>query len=690
MEFIRIAEEEELCKACLEAGIVSVEQFRIRRRALKISEVLLDEEGHLDLKQLESVERNYDLPSYTLFDHLFAAHVKNVCRIFRGEGKAKLRFRQLSLPLANPLVENFVRYTLLKGLGDPLTKRDLSLALLSSILSFLRQSVGSCFATAPLILVQREDPLFLLEELYNFMTRGFVRRMIEGVEYKIPMSIKTGKGDLTTPLGEKGYLDPSVQFVLGSLAPKRSYHSVEALLREFFQGEELVAKQELFKAHTQSPLLKSYEYTIASFADVKVEFYKWNMYAGLGLDAKVEGGIGQTVFRYLEEALEKANKEIESASDQLGDLEREWKVQESLLRSSHTEERIRRAKRNLQFKEHEMEHLFVSREEKGEEGKVLSGFFPFFIEQLLRLFPQYFQEVYDPEMTIERGFLLEDAPSGFRLLYKHGKQDATKWSMITNEEEYQWALQDFFQLIEKDLEIVLPSEKGKKILREVLDIAIQFVRSPEFIEGASKRTSALHQEHIGGRDLKTAWCYLSGGNVDSFLKGYMPEVKEFKKWEFSPKTPLDLLLTLVEYLKDLPLKEVENFEKGALKGLLFTSPTHAFVLLPTLSPFWDFWQETSANTYTSIRDEYIGKILDWYKRNPLQNFSTLPVPPLIFADTNWRNDFFSLFPDPVTKEIALWRFEEGRLISIPSWSTQFGEGKRWAIYKNFLPCSIIR
>ena len=73
-------------------------------------------------------------------------------------------------------------------------------AVLSALLSSLRQNVGSCFATAPAILIQQDQPANFLGDMGQLLGTGRILRVYEGAEYAAPLSLSWGVGDLFRPM----------------------------------------------------------------------------------------------------------------------------------------------------------------------------------------------------------------------------------------------------------------------------------------------------------------------------------------------------------------------------------------------------------------------------------------------------------------------------------------------------------
>lgn len=595
MDFSRITEDSELCKKCYEAGILEIEQLRICRFSDFIANYVINEKGEFNENLAKEVIEKFQIKAYGEFDLAYPSHVKKILELF-FQKNIQLKLRQLSFPLANRWVERII--------GKE--KRDIGVSLLKALLIFLRQTVGSCFATAPLILVQTNEPEFLFHDLYDLVTRGFLKRVVDGVEYKVPISIKTS-----------------------------------------------------WNLEFESPLLRCYEYTVASFADAKAEVYKWNVTTALGIDTKEEGGIGEAIFKLLQEKLDLLNKEIEDLSKELFHAEDLYKTAEVFFRSAKNEDEARRLEMQAKSEAH---HFYVVKdmiEEKKEKGEKIAGFYPFFIEELLRLFPFYFQEVFDPEMQKGSGEILEDRPAGFRLLFKHGKSDPTAWTMIYQEKEYIQALEEFFRLAEVDIGYTADFKGSKEIIQEVIDVIIQSISYKSFSKNAFIRMEKIRTKQNTQMITIEPWAYISGGNLESLVSCYFGLKNQLNRRDFFPQTPLDLCIQLIEYMKDLPYQISKEFEENSMKGILMTNEVHAFVFKPGLKGFLEAWQH-SGNTYTYIRD-YIGIIA--------------------FADTNWSSDLFCFAKDEKTNQLALFRKGTFGLKPLPdSWKTYFSKTSAWTLW----------
>lgn len=602
-DILDIQQEKVEIEALIKTALQDPCQYRFLRRSRKITEFIFEKNESWDEKRAQVLLNLIDQEGMfayplSLQDGFYQNHVIKVLTLIQKSEEARLFLRRLTLPLASPFVEKMVRVSLLMTPKEKLKDKHARMALLSALLTPLRQSVGSCFATAPLIVLQNEAPERVLEDLYDLMTTGRLKKVVEGQEWKVPMSLKTGYGDLRKMVNGAGLLNqlPSVKWAFSSIGASFQEESswFPCTIEEFFSRFSKEAEIP-FKSVTEHPFLKIWEYTIASFSDFKTEFYKWNLFASLGFNHEEPGGLGEMLYQMFNRGLEEQNGKIKVLEEDLIIAEEQIRVTEILLRNAYSEEKIRRLKGELQIRERQ---FFVSKdlyEEAIEDAKQGSQFFRFFIDQFMLLFPQYFQELYDPEMYEVPADIYEDMPAGFRLVYKHGRYDPTVWTIIENKEQYIKSLADFVYMIESQLISACDWKKGKGLIPSVCTEIVNFFYDPIFLEKASERIAKLHEKHMVGVksviQKETPWAYSSGGSLTSLLKCYFGLKNEIFAEQIQAKNLSELAVFLTDLVKDLPTKKVRN--------LLLSSSTHAFSLCPDL--FRSAWEDPG-NTHTWLRD----------------------------------------------------------------------------------------
>lgn len=615
--------------------------FRHLYRARCLAFFLIDERGKLSIEKiervLEAMERE-EAPLYPngFFDKEVKKYMQEGLAFFLKEKTAISLIERLKAPLKNRFVEGLIRDSLLLKEREQVEEREMKRALLSALFFPLRQTLGSCFATAPAILIQREQKEQFLIDLVDLFSIFSIKRTFAGKEHIAPISLSWGEGDLkkSAPLSyipflyspaiievlsEVGMLDPSLSFQekgeklhkeFSSLISKQKFVNVEQFLKKVLHPLHFERGKRLFCAQVAHPLLKTWEFTLATFSDYKVEFSKWNLVNSLGLDPKEEDGIGAIIYQKIEESFNEEKKRMEKADVEYKRAVDEENTQNALLRSASSYEQARMLKATLIATEH---HLYATQDlyEKGRKrAERLSQFFSPLMNKYFEQFPHFFQEVYDVDMFEEEG-LYDDSPAGFRLIYKRGSDDPTFWKMIHSEEEYINALKNFFNLVEA--EIFLAFEEEKKLVEEITTAVIHHLMREEFLSSAFKRIKKVRGTFSRGLEKKKPWSYVSGGSLSNLLRCYYSIEGNLYEEQRVPTSPIDFCIFLIDLMKGLPHSISKSFEDQGEKGLLATSPTHAYIFKPGLFPFKEGWTD-SGFTYTWVRDQLLYPAKEFYQK----------------------------------------------------------------------------
>ena len=541
-------------------------------KTLKIADQLLSDEGELDEALLEKMVRELKrVPKSDEVEHLYRG-----LKFFQGEGRAALK--KFILPIHAPYVERLVLDTLDLQNVAKATVKHLRMAVISAVLTPLRQDIGSCFATAPAIVIQRELPGQLLADLLELIDTSRLKRT------------------LTVPLAH-------------------------------------------FKRKGGHLLLKAWEYTLASLCDYKIDFYKWNLYASLGLKHDEKGGLGPLIFQKVSDKLDETNEKIEKLQREYEGAYNRMRMSETLFKQATSESRARQIKAEASAHTSEFFSLEKMRDRAYSDSQKLAEFYKLISGAFSDAFSEYFQEVYDPDMFEAKGEIYNDSPAGFRLFYKHGRTDPSTWTPICDEEGYRAALIDFILIIRPRLQEKCDFETGKELIEEITGAIIAHVRSDLFIRTAYLRLGAMHKKtQRGSTDVKTPWSYVSGGTMQTLVRCYFSHESELKSETCYPESPQDLLIFIIDTMKGLPWKDRE-------RARLMAGPTHSFVLRPDLPLFKEAWLDDGF-TYTWVRDRLI-----------IPGRQDPKAPRLIFADTNWLNYYFGFVVNPRTGELELWRLD---------------------------------
>lgn len=588
-------------------------RFRAKQLGLRAAYLVVDDLGEPNMDRAGRLLALLEKSPFILGpgregDFMLYGHLRSCLSTLIQSKEILMILRKFSPPLCHKRAEELVRETLSPEQIRSVQTVHVRRAVLAAWFTLLRQTTGSCFATAPAILIQRGNPVRFFKDMYDLLSIGQMKRTVAGKEYAVPLSFSAPKGDLlkVTPfVGEA----PGVRAALGAVGvelkgQKIGLESVETVFRTILldhvglteedladeehlsriQMSPLVARQTgiyyapmsergkkvaewkkkfakaclTFQTFTECSLLRAWEYTIASFCDVKTEFARWNLYIGLGMHPDHKGGVGAFLYEQISERLQKCNGEINSLNSE---YEREvgaMQAIDAMIAGGVSGARVSQLKSELAAHHMTANAILEMRNQSIAKAEGLSQFFTSLLEQYDQKLQEYFQELFDPAIYSEKAIFFDDSAAGFRLFYKHGRLDASQWTSIHSGEQYVDCLREFFSAVENDL--VVPEAIGKETISEITTALIQFTRKSEFLDAALKRS-----EEIGRR---SPWDYVSGGTLQTLLMAYCNRDRPFTETKIVPHS----------------VEELFHFLKGIVRiePQLIHSPTHAFVLYPEL------------------------------------------------------------------------------------------------------------
>ncbi|HRD55704.1 MAG TPA: hypothetical protein PLC42_04830 [Parachlamydiaceae bacterium] len=597
--------------------------------------------------------------------------------------------KSVAKPYQNPGAEELVRETLALDKNTIVTDVHAKRAVFSSLLCYLRQSVGSCFGTAPAIMIHEEQPRQFVKDIIELLNTGRLKRTFGGFEYSVPLSYNWGVGDLkkrllfsdqieiektaiwfspglinaleqtslfTKEMKLKEKIEKTKELVLDAvkaIKDTKSHAWINAedilhtiLLKEYELTKEDVKNYELsqkslgaspfyvsssqpnskknsenflihyeaaktaFKILADNALLKSWEFTLASFAENKSGFTTWNLYSSLGFRSDEKGGIGEALFLALQQKLDEANRKVHDFQEEYDAAYAHVKYLETRIRTASDTEKTW-LKAEYQAKVHEFRFLEEMRDTLHTKAKRLANLFNLLTDLYLQFFPQYFQEVYDAGMQDITASRYDDSPAGFRLLFKHGRRNSAQWTRIETAEEFIEALAGFFTMTEPEIRNSYEMEGLEQEFSEIVTAIVMKIRTEEFLESSFHRMAIAHKtapiknplQNLDKIEAKP-WAYVSGGTMSTLTATYYKREQkpaEVSRWV---ESPVELLTFLVDSIKALPQKLKEEYIKNPNKSMLMTSPTHAFLLKPGFKEFRQAWQSDSF-TYTYIRDTFV-------------------------------------------------------------------------------------
>lgn len=672
-------------------------QVRNVLRTRRLANLLVNDKGETNLAVIPRLigllkQHMYSMGPNRQYDAKRQDHLLQVLTILNENKEVQRLLKNIDKPVSHRYAEQIIRDTLQLPANTPLTEAHARRAVLSAWMCLLRQNVGSCFATAPAIIIQSDQPEQFLKDIAELLNTGRLKRTFGGVEYTVPLSPSWGGGDLKKlfliPKGDDfeaseiwvspglsaafeaaGLINPeidvdekikTVKDLITSVLDIRSaaqpyvITSAEEIIKKvllkslnitlkdledyqnrpkgmLFGGllmqtgsisggkgqqcetfySQFAAAGNALKALTDNALLRAWEFSIASFAETKSQFTRWNLYSSLGLGPQDAGGIGSCLYQTISQKLDMANRRVQELQGEYENLFHQLKMIESRMQNVQSEKEAQWIKAEYQSKRNEFYTFEEMRDKVHLRAKNLANLFDYLIEKYDALFPQYFQEIYDADMHDISVGPFDDSPAGFRLLYKHGRTNTSQWTLIHTPNEFIDALTSFFTSTEREFSTDKNLESLETEITEITTAVVNHLRTQEFLETAFYRMAAAHQarpikdplENLDKID-KKPWAYTSGGTMGTLVSCYYKlesPPTEVARWV---ENPMELLVFLADTLKHMPPNLLKEYQDGKHKSMLMHSPTHAFLLKPSSPCFKKAWT-TDAFTYTWARDNMI-------------------------------------------------------------------------------------
>ncbi len=173
-------------------------------RTRRLANLLINDNGELNLailpRLIELLKRNlYSLGPNRQYDSKRQEHLLKVVTLLHQDKDLQRALKTIDKPISHKHAEQIIRDTLQIPSSVVLTDAHARRAVLSAWMCLLRQNVGSCFATAPAIIIHDEQPHMFLKDMKELLGTGRLKRTFGGIEYSVPLSSSWGAGDLKKP-----------------------------------------------------------------------------------------------------------------------------------------------------------------------------------------------------------------------------------------------------------------------------------------------------------------------------------------------------------------------------------------------------------------------------------------------------------------------------------------------------------
>ena len=138
----------------------------------------------------------YSLGPDRQHDSVRQEYLIKALQLTQDNKEVQRQLKNIGKPYSNKIADQIIVDALQLPEKTPISDAHARRAALSALICYLRQNVGSCFATAPCIVVHDEQPLQFLIDINELLSTGRLKRTWGGVEYSVPLSPTWGSGDL--------------------------------------------------------------------------------------------------------------------------------------------------------------------------------------------------------------------------------------------------------------------------------------------------------------------------------------------------------------------------------------------------------------------------------------------------------------------------------------------------------------
>lgn len=663
--------------------------------ARQLAAYILMDNGEIDSAKvvacIESLSRQlYPLGPYRHQETQGREHMLHMLNTLRHNDDIRSRLKKVFLPSYQGVLQ-LIRSTLALPPTVSLTPAHARQAILTALFTYLRQDVGSCFASTVAILIHREYPLLFIRDLEELLFSGKLTRVIGDREIVVPINLSSSLGELfkqfrildlypnpvellSSSLGlqnaflaahlispfespqqriqellaQECWLKPFQQFdttitahdiiqktllhhfqvshdLVRSVLLQGGLHKDQAVLttghnqpseiqRVYLYLEAYELAKAAFVSTTQNPLLKSWEYTLATLADASHSSTADHIRIALGWHREPHS-FSSTVHRFVEETISQAQEETQKCERTYQEAQVQLQYVESRMRNPINEQDSKiLAMDHIRFRQELNQALYDWDQAQEKIRKLLS--LPDFVSSFYtKMISSYFKSSYDAFIQ-EFSHLYADSPAGFRVLFTHGRSHPNTWTPIYSIEEFVRALSDFFALTEVDLLNKHGVAGVEKETSALIHQLISLLHKESFQEAAIERILEAYHQPIPKQVLQhlntlthTPWVYVSGGDVSSLITDYFEHVEPITQLKKHPENAHELAAFFADALKDLP-EGIKSYLEHGEHTLIASSPTHVFTVTAGSPLFVDAWNN-DWYSYTWLRDVWIRQQQDF-------------------------------------------------------------------------------
>lgn len=538
--------------------------FKNAQISRDLANILILDSGDLDKKILENcitfLENNlFSIKKNCEYENIYRQHILFVLKKLFEDKNFSRQLNKLFIPIQSH-VQKLILNTLLLPKNTVLSLAHVKRAVLSALFTYLRQDIGSCFATAPAILIQQQYPEKMLKDLDDLISSGSLSRIVKGKVLTIPINLLNSLGSLYIPvlirkLGSNPIYslakDPSLQTAFLSINlinqespdplkdclklldipsiqnicknPDNYITANEIILLSLAQyynlpikeidlskienlnkqtkntsySSNLLIAKETFIHINHNALLKSWELSLASLSEAEANSSQQHLAIALGInDSKDPFSIASVLNQVIEQETLTVNQDIQEAESKYNNLKGQIDYIDTRLKHPINKQDSENLIIEFRLRRQELNRVLSEWEEFQEKQKQLQYLSKFIINYYFDTFTNYFQALYDPEIITNTSNFYVDRLAGFRIFYTYGRKNVGTWTPLYSEDEFTSALSNFFSITEIELKEKSFSKKLNKEIERCIGEILSNIHRHDFLLGSFQRITSFYNASL--------------------------------------------------------------------------------------------------------------------------------------------------------------------------------------------------
>ena len=384
-------------------------------------------------------------------------------------------------------------------------------------------------------------------------------------------------------------------------------------------------------------LLRTWDYSLASFSETKGNLAQRMFYISLGWNSEQKHGMGAPMLENISTLFEDHKNKHKALKDSYSMVVSAQSAASARLLSTNNAESIQSSSRNLTTYSTYVTQLEIEMQASHQKLECLSDLFNLITDQLLSRIPEWFAEIYyvPTHRTLSKA-IQEDSPARFQLANK-AEVSKGEWKRISSKQDFISSISNFFSSIETEVVVYINKTHNTDVTQEIascFQILLQTLHDNIFWQYTFKRI-AQHNNISIPKEVTdpemwllnqsiSPWLLPSGGSPDILLSVYYMSLEPPKTIISTLSSPLELVHMISQSISTETRTSSQNNTSTPImenlppyfdthNTLIATSPSHVFRIYTQLMSINSCLQHTPKLPIDTAVKTQLDKIIDSMK-----------------------------------------------------------------------------